>query len=64
MGGTVSISQTDEAGNPLGDSATISGVTAGGTGAISQGVRSGDSATVEDGTAGGQHLHQPGEWSR
>ena len=53
VSGTITISQTDAAGNPLGDSATISGVTAGGTGAISQGGASGDSATVEDGTAGG-----------
>ena len=44
VSGTITISQTDAAGNPLGDSATISGVTAGGTGTISQGGAPGDVA--------------------
>ena len=51
--GNVSITQSDVAGNPFGDSATVSGDTVGGNITILQGFASGDTATIDPTSAGG-----------
>ena len=51
--GNIDIHQTDGAGNPAGDTATLSGDTVGGSIALTQGGAGGDAATVADGSDGG-----------
>ena len=53
LGGNVTITQTDVAGNPAGDTALVMTDTIGGNVTISQGSASGDTATIDPTTVGG-----------